>query len=499
MGVEQTWVCLVCGYVHRGQQPADVCPVCGAPADQFDTQQAPPPPPALPASCQWDCLICGYRHDGLQPPETCPVCSATADKFEPVTGPNPSLESHGGAPRVAVIGCGIAGLTAAEAVRQTSPDAEVVIYSKETDLPYYRLNLTRYVAGEIARDALAVHPESWYARQRLELRRGVAVEAIDPRKLAVVLRDGAEPCDRIILTAGAHPFVPPIPGVQPGDVNVLRTIDDADALIAAAQKGGRCIIIGGGILGLETAGALARRGMETVVLESYDWLLPRQLNAGAAAVLMRHVASLGIEVIPRARTQTVETAPGARRVILDDGRRIEGSIVVVTTGVRANSHLARRAELTVNQGIRVDARLATSHAGIYAAGDVAEAQGVLYGLWEPARYQGYIAGTNAAGLSMEFAGMPRANTLKVLGIDLFSVGLVEPQDGSYLAIDETRDGAYDRFLFRDNRLVGAVLIGDAGIAAAATKAIKSNVDFTAVLQTPTAAAVRHALGGRSKS
>lgn len=497
MGGEQTWICLVCGYVHRGAVPPDVCPVCGAPRDQFEAQQATPPQPALPAARQWDCLICGYRHEGLDPPETCPVCAAAADKFEPVTALYKSVTPHGGPLRVAVVGCGIAGLTAAEAVRQASPDAHVVIYSKESALPYYRLNLTRYVAGEITPDALPLHPESWYAQQRLELRRGAAVDRIDATDLAVTAGGQKDLFDRIIVTAGAHPFVPPIPGAQPGEVDVLRSVDDADALIAAAERGGRCIIIGGGILGLETAGALARRGMETLVLESYDWLLPRQLNAAAGTALLEHVTARGINVIARAKTQGIESAGGMRRVTLDDGRQLEAGLVVVTTGVRANSHLARRAELAVNQGIRVDAHLASSHPGIYAAGDVAEAQGVLYGLWEPARYQGYIAGMNAAGISMEFGGMPRANTLKVLGIDLFSVGIVEPADGSYLAVDEQRDGAYDRFLFRDNRLVGAVLIGDAGIAAAATKAIKTAVDFSAVLQTPEATAIRQALRGKA--
>ena len=133
---------------------------------------------------------------------------------------------------------------------------------------------------------------------------------------------------------------------------------------------------------------------------------------------------------------------------------------MIATGIRSNSHLARRAGLEVNQGVVVNNLLATSHPDILAAGDVAEHHGQVYGIWGPSQYQGSIAGLNLAGGSVEFGGVPRSNTLKVLGLDLFSIGRINAEDASFQAVEQEADGRYFRFVFQDNRLVGAVLLGD---------------------------------------
>jgi nitrite reductase (NADH) large subunit len=256
-----------------------------------------------------------------------------------------------------------------------------------------------------------------------------------------------------------------------------------------------CAVIGGGILGLEAAGGLAKRGAQVTVLEGGDWLLPRQLNQAAGALLAEYVEKQGIRVRYRAKSTGIAGAERAEGVLLADGDTVPANLVLIATGVRPNNHLAIKAGLKVDHGIVVDARLAASHANVFAAGDVAEHQGTLYGLWEPARHQGAIAGMNAAGVETEFGGMPRANTLKVLGVDLFSVGVVQPQDGSFEEVSEQRDGKYYRFLFRDHALAGAILVGDTRVSAAATKAVKNHADFSGVLRGQnTVAAVLEQLG-----
>ena len=156
-------------------------------------------------------------------------------------------------------------------------------------------------------------------------------------------------------------------------------------------------------------------------------------------------------------------------------------LVVITAGIRSNSSLARQAGLQVSQGVVVDNLLRSSHPDVFAVGDVAEHRGVTYGLWGPAQFQGTIAGMNAAGGQVEFAGIPRSNSLKVLGIDMYSIGQVSPEDGSYLQAEEESGGIYRSFLFRDNRLVGAILLGDTAVSAAAKKAIENRVDCSALL------------------
>ena len=168
-------------------------------------------------------------------------------------------------------------------------------------------------------------------------------------------------------------------------------------------------------------------------------------------------------------------------VLLEDGEVIAADLVVIATGIRSNSHLARRAGLETNQGVVVNNFLAASHADVFAAGDVAEHHGQVYGIWGPAQYQGSIAGLNLAGGGVEFGGVPRSNTLKVLGLDLFSIGQINAEDASFHAVDRRTEESYFRFVFRDNRLVGAVLLGSAALVAAVKRAVEEKRDFSRLL------------------
>jgi len=170
-----------------------------------------------------------------------------------------------------------------------------------------------------------------------------------------------------------------------------------------------------------------------------------------------------------------------RGVLLDDQSTIDTDLLVVATGIRSNSYLGRTAGLDVNQGIVVDNLLKTSHPDVFAAGDVAEHHGCVYGTWAPSQYQGSIAGMNAAGANAEFGGIPRSNALKVLHLELFSIGRIEPADGSYEAIERQADEQYFRFVFRDGHLAGAILLGDAKLATQVKKAVEGKHDFSGLL------------------
>ena len=479
MAQEDTRICSVCGYVHRGPEPPEECPTCGVGPEDFavETASAETASPAAPT--RWRCLVCDYEHEGTAPPDECPVCGADADQFEPLEDESAAdasqpVAASAGLRRIVVVGAGIAGVAAAEAARRTAPEAEVVLLSKEDRLPYYRINLTRYLAGEVELDSLPLHPESWYAEQRIRLERGAAVRRLRPDDLGVELDSGAvESCDRLVLAAGAHPFVPPFEGAQKEGVTCVRTVGDARRVLEAARSGAHCICIGGGILGLETAGALARQGARITLLESFGWLMPRQLSYSAAAFLERRVERLGIELLHGAMTTEITGDGAADGLVLDDGRTVSGDLVIVTTGIRSNTHLARQAGLQVDNGVVVDDYLTTSHPQIFAAGDIAEHRGLCYGTWMAAQSQGAIAGMNAAGAPTEFAGIPRAHILKVLGTDMFSIGQVDAEDASYTAVEGADGESFRRFLFRDGRLVGAILMGDTGLTARVTATLES--------------------------
>jgi nitrite reductase (NADH) large subunit len=417
----------------------------------------------------WKCDVCKFEYRGSEPPETCPQCGTKRTHFKS----SPSLPQ-----RVVIIGAGIAGVSAAEAIREESSSTEVTLLSEETHLPYSRMNLTRYLAGEVSRDKLDLHPKCWYQENQIELYLNSPVTEIDPRQKILRLADERSfTYDTLLLTNGAHPFVPPIAGAQMHGVQTLRTLEDADAILAAVAKPINVVCIGGGLLGLEVAGAIARRGAKVTVVESLDWLLPRQLNETASHILQAKIEAMGIDVIIGARTQAFVGDGQVRAVQLEDGRELPADLVVISAGVTPNLDLARQAGLTVNRGVIVDEHMHTSDLDIFAAGDNAEFHGRLYGLWIPSKKEGSIAGYNAVNDNKIFNEDPPSARLKVLGIDLCSIGQITEQQGDEVLSQQT-DGNYAGFVFHEGKLVGAMLLGDASLAVSVQKAVNTHQDFS---------------------
>ncbi len=478
---EKRWICTLCGYVHQGSTPPDTCPICGATPDLFELQTTTEAPRQESAIDQWVCLTCDYIHQGTSPPATCPICGQGAEQFEPHRA---NQQGAGAAEDVSVVivGAGIAGVSAAESIRRASPAARITLLGKEPDLPYYRINLTRYLAGEISRDDLTMHPEQWYTDNDIILRLSTEMRGFDPASGHLTLHTHEQLAfDRLILAMGAHPFVPPIPGATRKNVTVLRTLGDADFILGQLRPGLNCIIIGGGVLGLEAAGALVKRGASVTQLEGFPWLMPQQLNRTAGGLLARHAEKLGITIRTDARIKQIDGDERVHGVLLESGESIASDLVIITAGVRCNSYLPRQAQLTVNQGVVVDDHLKSSAGNILAVGDLAEHRGVCYGTWVPAQSQGSIAGLNAVGGKVEFAGIPRSNTLKVLDFDLFSIGQVHPDDGSYQSFEQMGNDCYHYVVFRDSRLVGAILMGDMGPAAAIKHLIEARTSCSDLL------------------
>lgn len=495
--VTNKWRCALCSYVHTGDSAPASCIVCGAGSSEFKpyTPRAAAAPKPATAASTWVCLVCGYRHDGPEPPEKCPLCGVGAKSFKAEEKRTVTAVAEAPAVKIVIIGSGIAGVAAAEAARESSKNAIITLVSSECELPYYRLNLTRYLANEINRDSLPIYPESWYQEHDIKLMLGCAVNEIDTDIKCITMSGGNFlPYDRLIISIGSHPNIPPLPGVDLPGVFSLRTNQDAENILNSLTPGMPCICIGGGVLGIETAAALAQRGATVTLLEGHEWLMPRQLNTKAAAHLERHLNKLGVTVLKQARSKSLNGTDKLESVTLLDGRVLNAQLVVLATGVRANTALARKAGIAVNHGVTVDTALLTSNPDIYAAGDGAEFNGQLYGNWAASQTQGVIAGTNAAGGTASFAGIPRSNTIKAVGVDMTSIGRFQPQDGSDLLLELDEPERYMAFLFRDNCMVGAVLIGHSDLAVPARQAVEERLDFSWLPDDPTCAAVvRHLL------
>jgi nitrite reductase (NADH) large subunit len=471
------WVCEVCGYVHEGDAPPEECPICGVGPDQFSPhQEAAASATGSAPPGRWRCTVCDYVHEGGAPPDECPVCGVDASLFvaaEASEQPAASSVVPGAAGRLVIVGAGVAGVTAAEHARRQSAELEIVLVHKEPDLPYNRLNLTRLIAGEVDPGRLDLRRRSWYQEQRIELLDGEAAR-VDLETRQVELASGERVgFSRLVLANGSHPFIPPIQGGSREGVMPLRTLGHVGSLLERTGSDGRCVVIGGGLLGLETAGGLARRGVEVTVLEGFDWLLPRQLAPPAGKLLEQAMAAAGVEVVCGVKVAAIDGDEAVRAVRLEDGRELPAHVVVLSTGVRPNSYLARQCGLEVQSGIVVDDRMQTSAAEVFAAGDVAEHRGRVYGLWPVALAQGRVAGTNAAGGQASFAGMPPAAQLKVLDVDMFSIGDFMPSDAASKVVERHGEATYLRLVCRDGALVGGNLYGDLSLAGEIRSAVES--------------------------
>ena len=466
------WKCDVCGYIHNGPDAPETCPVCGADSPHFSAlilHRAVSLPEKTGA---WQCSICDHVVKGPAPPEFCPICGAAAALFHPYARAEGTTTASAIKHRV-ILGAGIAGLTAAEEARRQAQDVQVTLISRELTLPYYRLNLTRFLAGEVPEEALLIQDQDWFTHQQIDYLVGDAVE-IDRDRQQIHLRNGnCLAYDRLILANGAHPFVPPIQGASRDGVMVLRTLQDARKLIDSLRPGCRAVCVGGGLLGLESAWAMRQRGAEVTVLEGFGWLLPRQLPPPAAGLLQRHLQDrqLAIECAVKVKEFTGDEA--VRGVLLEDGRELPADLVILATGVRPNSHLARQCALKVHQGVVVDDRMLTSDPKIFAAGDVTEHQGRVYGIWPASYAQGLVAGANAVGGSMEFPGIPMTNRIKVLDVDLFSIGQVQANDASTEWWEVAENGSYRGLACRDGQVIGAVLYGDMSLVGSLQEAVES--------------------------
>ena len=359
-----------------------------------------------------------------------------------------------------IVGNGAAGIAAAEAIRKLDQDSPITILSEEPCHYYSRIRLIDYLAGKVEEDGLLLKRPEWYQSQGIEVRLGERAVAFDQVRRELSCASGARlSYDRLLIAAGAKSFLPPAPGIDQEMVFTLRTLADARRIVAAARDGRRVVMLGGGILSLEAASALQQLGGEITVVEYFERLLPRQMDRQGSLVLQGLFEALGMRFFLGAKSYEVTGAGTANGVRLADGTTLPGDLVLVGAGVRPDTYLAQASGLAVAKGIEVNDRMETAVAGIFAAGDVAQHRGVLYGIWPAAMQQGQVAGTNMAGGEASFTGLAMSNTLKVAGIDLFSLGDIDPDDKLESVVFRDQ-GLYKKAVLKEDKIAGAILLGD---------------------------------------
>jgi nitrite reductase (NADH) large subunit len=363
-----------------------------------------------------------------------------------------------------IIGGGVAGVTAAQAILPLDSAADITILSEEPYPYYYRPRLWEYIAGQAQRPALFFRPPEWYAAQNIKLMLDTRIAAIQPSYHTVMTAEGATiPYDRLLIASGAKPFVPSIPGTEKAGVFTLRSLRDADAIQQWMAGRRQAVVVGGGLLGLETARALATTGLKVTVLETASHLLPRQLDAEGAKVLDACLEKTGLRIIAGCEPKSVLGSDAVSGVELADSTCIDCELLVFSTGIMPDIRLARSAWLGVRRGILVDDRMQTSDEKIFAAGDAAEHAGVIYGLIQPGIEQARVAGVNMAGGSATYKGSLPSTTLKIAGIEMASLGdSITEHDPQYvLRRSDPSAGTYRKLVLSpEGTLLGAILINE---------------------------------------
>ncbi len=363
-----------------------------------------------------------------------------------------------------IIGNGIAGVTAAATLADGDPNAQITIYTDEK-YPYYRRPwLPDFLAGRYRMEELYPYPESWYSKRRIRVHLSHPVAQIVPGERSILLASGEKvPYDALLLACGGYSFVPPIANAGLKGCFTLRTLDDARAIHDYAQNKGAAVVIGGGLLGLESARGLNALGLHVTVIEVFPRLLPRQLDAEGAAILTQLIEQMGITVITGATVEGIVGTTGADGVQLKDGKTLPCDMVLFSAGIRPKLQLAKDAGLAMNRGVLANEYMQTSDADIYVAGDVAEFRERIYGIIPAAIEQARVAAANMIQPRSEtYTGTTPINTLKVMGIDLTSIGVVNPEEPGYTSYrrSDPARGLYKKLVFKDGALVGAILLGD---------------------------------------
>jgi len=369
--------------------------------------------------------------------------------------------------RLVVVGNGMAGMRAVEEMLARAPDRyDITVIGAEPHPNYNRILLSAVLAGEKTLDEIVVNSYDWYADRGIRLIAGNRGTAIDRAGRTVALADGTSlPYDKLLLATGSKPLAPPIPGLGLPNVRAFRDIADAQAMIAAAQNGGRAVVIGGGLLGLEAAWGLKRRGMTVALVHVMPTLMERQLDVAAGELLRRDLERRGFAFLTNSQTEEIAGRDRAEAVLLADGRRIPADFVVLAIGIRPTVDLARAADLDVNRGILVGDDMATSDPDVYAVGECIEHNGQVFGLVAPIWDQAKVAGARLAGdESAVYVPPPVFTSLKITGVDVFSAGRLAAADAAdeEITLYDEKRGLYKKVILREDRVVGSMLYGSVG-------------------------------------
>lgn len=409
---------------------------------------------------KWKCVVCGYIHEGAEPPDVCPACGVGKENFEKL-----GLEdeyNNDTNNQYVIIGGGIAALSAAENIRQRDTTCSIIMITEEGYRPYYRPMLSDLLSEDLSDDRLYIHDAAWYEENNIKLITNCRITSIDISAKKVVAEDNNEfTYNKLIIATGARSNIPPIPGADKQGVYSLRTLADALEIKEAFKNAKKAVVVGGGVLGLEAVWEMVSLGMEVSVVEFSDRIMPRQLDVDFSNRLQELMESKGVKLHLGVSTEEIIGDVNAGGVRLNNGTIIQADLVLLSTGVKPNVELAVQAGLDVKQGIVVDEKMRTSVPDVLAIGDVAQFGERVIGLWPVSMEMGRIAGSTVTGDWLEYQQPVLSTMLKAFDTDIFSVGEVNWDEGECRIeeISDPKNNYYKKSFIKDGVLKGEIVMG----------------------------------------
>lgn len=446
--------CKVCGAVFDASQ--ERCPVCGVGPEYYLPVKEEKKASGTRKLVK--CLVCGEIFDSSL--DTCPVCGVGRDKFVEVEVEETAFRNDTQNTYV-ILGNGCAGVSAAQAIRERDKTGRILLISNEGPA-YQRPMLTKAMLSGLTADQMALHPAGWYEAQNIVQILERQVVAVDAQAKQVELDGGFKlPYTKLIFALGSESFIPPISGHDKQGVVAIRRLGDVEKVQAMGASLKKAVVIGGGVLGLEAAWELRKAGVQVTVLELAPKLMGRQLDDQAAAVLLDACAKSEVRVETGVQIQAIQGGENVTGVELGSGEVIPADLVILSTGVRANTAVAQAAGVEVDRAIVVNQRMETNLPGVYACGDCAQYQGVNYALWPEAQEQGKTAGACATGELSQYQPIRPILNFHGMNTEVFSMGDPGKTPGVEYKTLEIRDGEnLQRLYFTGNRLCGVILVGD---------------------------------------
>lgn len=381
------------------------------------------------------------------------------------------------AKNIVIVGDGIAAVTAVKAIREHDGESDIYLFGEEKFYPYNRIRLSKGIFDELEENKVLLQKKEWYEQNRVKIFVETKVTSIDTNSKEVHLHNGDRiTYDKLLFANGVTNIKPPIDGIDKSGVYTLRTLKDALSIKEKLNEVQQIVIIGGGIQGLEMAWIFQQHGKKVIIIELIERLMPRQLDDRASKILRNIIEDCGIQVLTGKSVKKVLGSDKVTGVLIEGEQELKCDMVIYSTGTRPNIDLIKDTEIKANRGILINDRMETNIKDIYAAGDIAEYSNQVIGLWNIAIAQGKAAGYNIAGKDTVYENVIPVTTLNAFNISLFSMGCTdEAQTSKVLTDEQSGINGYKKIFVKDNRIIGAIVIGDTKKSPILKSAIESKM------------------------